>query len=199
MKLWTVQPVEWYLKLQEQQIISGEKQYVDECFLAAYDWLIPEMENRIGNKPYPDCYPIWAWYQYENEKKPKPDLRNSALLNKGKAGVCIEIEKDVKDVLLSDFTMWHFPIAGHYISDSEEDDNTFDLLLKQNGFVYSDPDFDAIPVELKHRIIKSWDKIFDLNYECNFQSYKKSEKQIQATFWSLCLNEIVKVTEFIAR
>lgn len=199
MKLWTIQPKEWYDKLQEQNVIFGEKQYVPYFLLDAYDWLIDEMDKRIGEKPHFDCYPIWAWYQYDSEKKPKPDLRCSDHLKKGTHGVRIEIEKKDKDVILSDFTLWHFPITKHYIADSESDNMEFDNLLEKNGFIYSDPDFESIPTVLKNQIINSWNKILDLKYLSAYQSGNISEKKIQATFWSLNVNEIVKVTEFIAR
>ena len=45
--------------------------------------------------------------------------------------LCIEIEKPDNEVLLSDEENWHFVLNNSYISDHEQDDNTFDSLPKQ--------------------------------------------------------------------
>lgn len=61
MKLWTIQPVEFYNEL----IINGKihccKKYVDDYFIESYDWMIAQMENKIGKRPNKNIYPIWSW------------------------------------------------------------------------------------------------------------------------------------------
>ncbi len=87
MKLWTVQPIEWYEKLCNKGIIYGEKKHIEwineEMFNNAYIWMLIEMQNRIGIGEKTDGYPIWAWYQYNTVKQRRPDLRGSGFLEKG--------------------------------------------------------------------------------------------------------------------
>ena len=56
-----------------------------------------------------------------------------------------------------------------------------------------------LPINFQQKIIKSWDKVLDLDFEAPYWTYPKSNKSIQATFWTLKVEEIVKVVYFIAR
>lgn len=44
----------------------------------------------------------------------KPDLRYSCHLNKGTPGVRLTLQKEIREVLLSDFILWHSPYCYHY-------------------------------------------------------------------------------------
>lgn len=198
MKLWTIQPIEWYEKLLAEKIIYGERKYVEPDFLFGFEWLIKMMEKRIGKKPIIDCFPIWAWYQYLTANKMRPDLRESGHLEKGEAGVRVEIEKNESEVLLSDYGLWHYPLGMHcYIGNSEEDERTFETKLADKKL--DDRGFKELPRDIQNTIQDSWLKIFDLNFDCPYYTTKKEKKSIQATFWSLSLDEVVKVDKFIAR
>lgn len=199
MKLWTIQTIEWYEKFQETGIIYGEKEFVEPDFVFGYEWLIKQMEERIGPKPTTDAFPLWAWHTWESKNKRKPDLRSTAHFMKGTKGVRLEIEKDPNSILLSDFDLWHFPLSYYYyIGNSEADVNRFDDYLKSKGFSYSDDYFDLSP-EIQDEIQKSWVKIFDLQLNDPFVTYKPEDKVIQSTFWSLTTEEVKKVDFFTAR
>lgn len=178
--------------------MTGDVKYIEPDFIPAYDWLIQQMIERIGNKPGDVQYPIWSWYQYLNEKKKKPDLRYSHLGQKGEKCVLIEIEKDEKDVLLSDFTLWHYPLGlPYYIGATQEDAFAFESELESLG--YETCLSDILPTKYQQRIIKSWNKIFDMNFDDPYFSNPLSEKSIQATFWQLHLSEVVSVRYFMCR
>lgn len=116
MTLWAIQSVDWYERLLKESIIYGELKHVKENLefgLFGYHWLMQKMDERIGKRPFLDCYPVWAWYQYKDSKHRRPDLRGRDFLPKGTKGVRLEIQKSDKDVLLSDFTLWHFPFSYH--------------------------------------------------------------------------------------
>ncbi|WP_304342657.1 DUF3841 domain-containing protein [Chryseobacterium koreense] len=122
MKLWTIQPVEWYEKLLENNIIFSEQKYleIEDNFLRAYEWMIFQMEARISNKPVKNMFPIWAWFQYNNAQNQRPDLRNVGFLPKGTKGVRIEFDKKDEAVLLSDFNLWAYVLNYWYIADNEK-------------------------------------------------------------------------------
>lgn len=199
MKLWTIQTIGFYEKLLEDKIIYGSKQYITFTeFLSGYHWLMNKMDSKIGKRPFPDCYPLWAWYQWKSAKKDKPDLRSSAHFPKGTKAVRIEIEKDDNKVLLSDFMLWHFPMSYHgYIGSCEKDSVAFEKMLEEKGL--DRRKLNALPNNIRKEIIKSWDSVIDMEYEDTYFTYPKEHKSIQATFWSLSINEIIKVDEFIAR
>ena len=197
MQLWTIHPIEWYEKLLKDGIIYGEKKYVEPDFLYSYDWLVKKMEERIGNRPFPECYPVWSWFQYTNSKRRKPDLRSRGFIPKGTKGVRIEINKNENDVLLSDFHLWHHPLNYYSIDDNEEESDAFDRLLEQNNINFVDKE--SYTPEIRQIVEQSWDKLLDMDYAPEYAAFPFEEKAIQATFWSLSVHEIVKVEEFIAR
>ena len=61
MKLWTIQPIEFYSEIINNGEIFCTKKYADLDFKEAYKWIIKQMEIRIGKRPKRDIYPIWAW------------------------------------------------------------------------------------------------------------------------------------------
>ena len=53
---------------------------------------------------------------------------------------------------------------------------------------------------LRERIVKSWDRIFDLSRKDDGWLYGSIEtKSIQATLWQVNLNQVVKAEVFIAK
>ncbi len=197
MQLWTVQPIEWYEELLKNGIIYGNKNFVEEDFLEPYHWLMNKMDEKTGKRPFSECYPVWAWFQYNDSKRRKPDLRSSAFLPKGTKGVRIEINKSEKDILLSDFSLWHHVLNYWQISDNEKESEEFDRLLKFNNIRFIDKE--KYTPEIKRKVEKSWDKILDMDYVPEYSAKPFEKKSIQATFWSLSFDEIVKVEEFTAR
>lgn len=198
MRLWTIQPISWYEKLQANGVIFGDTSLanVDENFKYAYNWITNQMEQKINPKPFENCTPIWAWYQYRNEQKMKPDLRCSHL-PKGTKGVRIEFDKNKTEVLLSDYDLWHYPLNYWCIHDTEKEDNDFDNLLKVEGVNFIERE--KYTLILKKKVEESWCKIFDMNYSQEYSASKKEKKSIQATFWKLSLDEVTKVDFFTAR
>ncbi len=196
-QLWTIQPIEWYEKLLKNGVIHGEKQFVDEYLVLPYHWMIKNMDERIGKRPFSECHPVWAWYQYGDSKRRKPDLRNTALLPRGTKGVRMEIRKKESEVLLSDFDLWHYVLNYWHIADSEEKCGEFDHLLECQNIAFVDKE--SYTLEIRQKIEQSWGKVLDLNYASNYTAYPFDEKSVQATFWTLSVDEVVKVEEFMAR
>lgn len=197
MKLWTIQPLKFYNKLITDGEIYSSEDYVDSDFKYAYQWIIKQMERRIGQRPNKNIYPIWAWYQYKNIQSRKPDLRTSGFLPKGVKGVRIEFEKPENQILLSDFDLWHFPLNYWYIADNETQERDFDTLIKNSKVQFMDRE--NYPSHLKLLIENSWNKALDMSYDSEYASEKFNNKRIQATFWNLKASEITKVDFFKAK
>ncbi len=201
--LWTIQPIEWYEQLQKDRIIFGKTDlsdwYKDDDveFRQAYDWIVTQMEKQISPKPFENALPVWAWYHYLNTNKKRPDLRSSGFLPKGQKGIRIEFRKKESEVLFSDFDLWHCALNYVYIADNEKEDAEFDALLNKFGVKFTERE--NFPTEIHKMIIKSWEKILDMNYCSEYSASPFDKKSIQATFWSLSVDEIIKVDEFVAR
>lgn len=197
MKLWTIQDERGWNELQSKGILIAKEEFVDPDFKQGYDWLKLQMHARIDYSSIKSQYPIWAWYQSTNAKKRRPDLRAACYLPKGTIGYRIEIEKDPKDVLLSDFELWHVPMFYKYfIADSESEFLKFEQeLIKE----YGTESYLKLPEHIQQKIEQSWEKIFDMKYDVAYFARPFKEKQIQATFWELNVNEIIKIDQFKAR
>lgn len=182
-------------------MIYGDSKYITsdwEFCLPSYEWMISKMEENIGMRPFPECFPVWGWYQYDNAHKKKPDLRYSGFLPKGTKGVRLEIQKHDDDVLLSDFMLWNIPFGYQsYIGAKEEDSKSFEKMLEEKSL--DRKRFEDLPTTIQSEIIKSWDRVLDLDFDDSYYTTTKDNKSVQATFWSLSIDEVAKVHEFVAR
>ena len=98
-KLWSIQDESGWNELQSKGILVGKEEFVDSDFKNAYDWMKVQMNKRIGLPKEKNQYPVWAWYQSINEKKKRPDLRESGYLPTGTIGYRIEIQKEQEGCL----------------------------------------------------------------------------------------------------
>lgn len=195
MILWTIQRVEAWKKLNKDGVLSGCQQYVEPYFLEAYQWLIEQMKTRIGPQLQPDAFPIWAWYQWEGQRK-KPDLRSSGHLPKGEWGVRIEFEAGAQQVLLSDFDLWHYVLNYWYLPKSLAEGELLEAELEDHGLSF----YESKPlpdINYHRQIVESWQRIFDLDWYA--EGITDERKSIQATLWELRLDNVRDVREFKAR
>lgn len=187
MKLWTIQPLAVWDMLQEQGHYTASFSYVDEYDRLPYCWLMVQMHIRLGYRPSWTGAPIWAWYQYDGPKRMRPDLRSSAHLRRGTKGVRLELAVSENTALLSDFMLWHGPLNHGYLGETDEDAEQF---YEEVDHLTHDQMLDD-PV-LRTRILKSWHRIFDLDWS-------DEKLHVQATFWELTLPMVKDVTYFTAR
>ncbi|MGL5257959.1 MAG: DUF3841 domain-containing protein [Proteocatella sp.] len=203
MKLWTIQSYEAYEILRNTGVLRADKNYIfDDNFCYAYKWIIEKMQSKSIILPKNVEYPIWAWYQWEGKHK-RLDMRQSGYATRGEKIVQLTIEIDSKDVLLSDFDLFHYVLNYWYLAIDEEDDRAFELEYKNLGFEYDDLKNLSIQNEsmryLRNKIENSWNNIFDLEKEDEYIYGRKSQKSIQATFGELKLEQVVKSEIFIAK
>lgn len=187
MILWTIQTEDVYNMIMETGVYRCD---FNRCFgcdwKKQYDWLVLQMIKRIGKRTKGVTYPVWAWYQWEDERK-KPDLRRERWGNgwKGDVFYCMEIDIPDKDVLLSDFDLWSIILNNGLISYSEEEDDDMEKRynsLSKNG--------------QKHMMEKNWERVFDLLHLDNGWIMRGSS--IQATFWELRREQVVCVQKLVA-
>lgn len=192
MKLWTIQPLEVVEQIEKigYYICDSTKAELPndfETFRNAYTWLSMEMDKRIGRRPKGVVYPVWAWY-IRNWKNKKPDLRESGYGPRGEKMVCIEIEKNKKDVLLSDFDAWHSVLNNGYFPNAYNE-SEWDRLQDW---------YDSLSIGKQKKVkLSSWENIFDITpFENDFMC---QGRYVQATFWVLKKEEIKKIQYFICK
>lgn len=199
LKLWTIQEYVVWEKIKTNGFYRTTIDFISRDFYFAYLYMIKQMEKRLRIRRHHNEFPIWAWYQFDGEKK-KPDLRRHGHLPKGTRGILIEFEIDDRYVLLSDFELWHYPLNYWYLPESEEDDNNFETELVKRGlnFYREKPLSDLF---YHKKIERSWEKIFDLDWKDEKGEIARSRhyKSIQGTLWELKFNQVLKIKEFIAR
>ncbi len=183
MILWSIQTIKAWEILSKKGIIYTDQRYIPNAFKEPYRWMSEQTESHIGNVPYKNAKPLWGWYQWSNNKKKKPDLRSSGLLSAGSKGVRIQIEINENEVLLSDFELWHFVLNYWYLPSPEEDENKFDHLI--GTYSWTNP----APSYLHSKIVKSWNRIFNVN----------GKNSIQATLWNIKIEQVMDYKIFFAK
>lgn len=205
MKLWTIQNEGAYEKFKDTRILRANDRFICEDMIFHYNWMVDQMKKRIGLPISEEIkYPIWAWYQWGGIKQKKPDLRFSGHLEKGTKGVLLELEVEPQNVLLSDFEDFNTILNYGYISDSEEEYDSFYNELERYGYghydLQSEDEENDILDGFKSRLYESWEKIFDLEHERDERwTGRKVDQSIQATMWEVRWEQVVSVKHFIAR
>lgn len=187
MRVWTCQPEEALRVLLKNGSYrtDPDKADLEEPFRRAYGWLTEQMEKRIGKRPDGVTYPIWAFAVCEG-KRQAPDLDGFAV--PGTRMVLMELEIPEKDLVLSDFDTWHYVLNDWYYircQNKEEWDR-------------KDKEFDALPPQVqRQKKTASWQAVFDTELRDNGE-YDINGFQVQATFWEIKKEQLIKVTPFIA-
>ena len=189
MLLWTIQPEEVLRMLRCNGVFhcnSDKTIYLNDDwkFDQSYDWMVKQMEKRIGKRPEGVKYPIWAWHTFDWKHK-KPDLRDHYFSAHYGVYACIEIDVPEETVLLSDEENWHYVLNDWYFSaaKSEEEYNFYET------------EYEALPDDEKSRAReKSWEHIFEV--EPIDTEWHRQGCYVQAVFWELKLSQVRKVTWF---
>jgi len=190
MKLWTIQPLCVYEKLLEQGNLhcdpdcDGFWGNVSKEFMSAYNWLVGQMEARVGPSPMGVRYPFWAWALIDGVSK-KPDLRRVEFNGFVGEHVILELEIPEADVLLSDEENWHYVLGNWYLHDVHGSEGEWEE---------ADAWFDNLPPDEQESVRrKSWEKIFDKDAPDNDWEF------VQACFWELRLDQVKGVRKFFGR
>jgi len=198
MTLWTIQSLPAWTRLESRGVLVASSSHGEKEFLPAYRWMRAQMRRRLGPPPSAECFPLWAWSQWENSGQRRPDLRSSGHLPRGETGVLVELAVDEREALLSDFELWHYVLNYWYLPRSEADEARFDALLASLGV--------RAPSEVPRRdrrfhaeVRESWVRIFDIRWSARGIGWPPRKKSIQATLWSMSMEMVRSHRVFTAR
>jgi hypothetical protein len=210
MLVWTIQPVEVYEKLKQEQVLytdislsscyNLDDEVAEEArqdgielpldrkstFKKGYDWLVKRMEEKIG-RPEQAKFPWWAWYK-RNLSHMKPDLRESGYGERGRKCVCLELEIPDDSVVLSDFDLWWYCISDIWYNNAHNEKESDEL----------DDWYDSLSREEQEKLkLESWDTVFDTHFDP--RPWYERGKWVQATFWELRLEQVRKLWYFTCK
>lgn len=194
MKLWTIQDSSILDDIEQKGFAHcNQKSSFCTLFPHAYNWLAEEMRKQVGLPPFEEIeYPLWAWYQYTSYKKPKPPKSPRLLDSDQQEGVFLEIDIPDKDVLLSDFDLWHWVLNGCSMVRNKQLDRMIEQYVRDTNGQY---DFNTYPEEIKKEIISTWCRVFDFSTrDKHFMAFHKHNRCIQATFWVLKEENIIDIS-----
>ena len=171
MRIWTTQTVHLWNQLKTTGIVYCDTEMSRGLadMKEAYDWMAAQMIKRIGPPPSPEIkYPIWGWQQVGSYKKEHHPSYKDCGGDEDEFVFITAIIPDEK-ILLSDFMMRHHELMHSCIARSKKE-------------ITDD----------EERIIKSWNLIFDLDTLHWSANKKHRNRWIQATFWELKKEWVVK-------
>lgn len=187
MILWTIQYEGAWQRAQKSGLLRADGRRHWRSSREAYRWIGREMRRRIGEPPLGVRCPVWAWFQYQNERSRRPDLRRLAHAPSGTRAVLIEFDIAEDQVLLSDFDLWHYVLNQWYLPQTAQE--ATDILEDA-----------AVTVECDRQTREaSWQSIFDLDWSLTDISVPRREKSIQATLWQVPLSSVRSAKPFRAR
>jgi len=119
--------------------------------------------------PTKSAAPVWAWFQFRDAARKKPDLRWAGHLKSGTRGVRVELVLSPSSVLLSDFDLWHYVLNNWALDDGSGSRR------------------------------RNWSRIFDLDFALEDIARVRARKAIQAVFWTAPLSAVADLDSFVAR
>jgi len=190
MRLWTIQTTDVYNMIQKNGVYHCNEKLSfandSDNVTNAYSWMAEQMREKIGSAPEGVKFPVWAWHTWEFKHK-RPDLRCRSF-HVWKPSVMMEIEVPDSRVLLSDEDKWYAVLNNGYL------DNAIDLQTFEKDW----DEFESLaPAEQEKIKIESWHRIF--NIEPFKNEFACQGEWIQATFWELRKEDIVKAWPIKAR
>lgn len=180
--LWSIQPHRRLQELQDRAVLTASWSHVPIDFRRPYHFMTSAMQKRgLGCDA-----PLWAWYRYNGKACPRPDLRRSLHLPRGERGIMLTLLVPTTQVLLSQFEIWHYPLNGWHLSDSEYEEA--ELLAAQRSGQDTWPLINA-----------SWERIFDLEFGSVAAWGPHDERRVQACLPHIRAEWVQEVRHFTAR
>lgn len=190
MKLVTFQSIDALEFLRKNNYLICDEKYINKEKVGdTYNWVIGKMKGVDSNK-YNAKYPLWAWVKCRNFICP-PKRKGSKVKN---FDVKITFEKNIEDVLVTDFRRYSFLLNNMYIPNDIEDKESFDKLLKKYNITheelkayvrhdkYNSHRKDKEFLNVCKKIRKSFDKCITMDSEI-----------LQGCIWYIDINEIQSI------
>lgn len=164
-KFYTWQNKDVWENAQKVGALSASKEAVSNSSVSAYEWMVREMQHKIGFRG--DKYPIWLW---TNLKDAHDETQNAILL--GQNVVLLEATLSEDDVVLSDRLGWTVVLQGEYLAMNEEEEEQV-----SRG-------------DSKLNNSETWRRIFDLKRMQQSELWGGDQQYIQATSFDIPIEQL---------
>lgn len=173
-------------------VLSGKSQtcpmeFSDQepLFRLAYEWMKDAMDEAGVKGREPGINPWWCWIQTSADQTCPTDVEPDD------TSVLLELSLDPKDVLLSDFDMWHVPL-NYWLNGEGDEAEAFEKKLELAGLnIYKNK---PLPEPFHASVQASWRDIFCLD-RVNGYTCELKDKTIQGVFWKMRPENIKGVVE----
>lgn len=184
--LWTRQDRRMLEDLEKQGVFYVKRKYIEEknedlseYYLRLYDWFVRAASKRVP-QPEHKGYPIWCSISEE-------------YMLRGIAGnILIKLCVEANRIIYFDSPKWDMVLNHMYLPENEADEEAFSRLLKsrgiKNSFQLLDESHRRFYPDLADRLIRSWDRIFDIKEWNIFY--------VQANLWEIRPEDIISVEEY---
>lgn len=146
--------------------------YLDESIkrrLRSYDWMVSQMESKIGKRPKEGCMPIWAFYEYDAQKKKYIDD-----VTVDEVGIELLIREE--NVVLTDYMLWHCILNDLPIIPEDDEYYSFKEKAERCGYWgANDKDYANKSMEFEECTeykYKSWQRVFNVTSKGNSNNSK---------------------------
>ncbi len=156
------------------------------------------MVEKIGPPPELAGGFVEAYYQARDHHRRRPDLRRGVYYSSGDKLLRIEFEAPGDQVLLFDLQAWMLVSSRAYIPLDLKDAEAFDEEIERCGIQKRGRRWDQAPMDLRRKMVESWDRIFDLDHTSDLTE-PREEKEILAVLWKVEPEWIRDIQLFTAR
>lgn len=158
----------------KREYIEGKMEEHSSIYLNAYSWLYNKCLSKV-HIPIDAKYPIWL------------SLTEESKIDNSEGNVLLEISINKSDLLVLDLEKWGLIVNYMYIPLDEDDEKKHEKLL--NSYNIDDPTayMSSFYPNIKSKIIKSWDRLFDDNIMLG--------KNSVGIIWEIKKEWILKVTK----
>lgn len=168
---YSFQTLEAYESLKNNGYLKCPANHASGDFKVAYNWLVGQMDKRLGVVIDEGYYPIWVWSTYRN-------LNDKGNFAPNQEGVRLTLAIPNKLVLLSDFDAWHAVLNNHELMYTEDEWEKFEcgqsMLTKE----------------------KSWERIFNLEEVRQSEIWGSPSQWVQGVTPYITLNQVLRVDKF---
>ncbi|WP_432666965.1 DUF3841 domain-containing protein [Wukongibacter baidiensis] len=157
----------------KEEYITNKMENCSDVFLDVYKWYTKKAQE-IVPKPHDVKYPIWV------------SISANYMLQPVEGSVVLELLIDRDMVITMDVEKWGRIVNYWYVPISREDETEHDKLLKKYGLSDDSSAYMSnFYPQIKRKIIKSWDRLFDNSYDLS--------DVMQGTIWEVKEEWIQKI------
>lgn len=189
MRVWTVQPLIVWDRLQEARLLQADPvSYYDGYTPWQYQWIVSQLRKRVPG--YDGGFPWWAYCE-------KPDLRWVRHHRpSGQQQVRIEVNPD--NMITFPSWAWDVIHSGHFLAFTKREQDAWTKAMRRS---VPNEDLWPLPEPWRSELEASWLRLFEPALPmCGWlDACERPNPNKEAVFETLRLGDVKSVTHFVGR